>query len=258
MPMSPRLLRPRAAVSTAFDPRAISGLALWLDASATSSLTFNGNNVSEWRDISGNARHYSQSSASQQPSGTARTHNGLRVIDFDASNTQQLLGNAASLAVARNVSGMTAVVACKFDATIDPQSRPLCWFATAIGATRFAFGIVNVPALFGRRLDTDSVAFVSAPDFVTSPSVFTAIADYENSDAFLYSGGATLASTTSFQTNGNTSDTDSSASAIGGNTSINAWDGWAGEIVVYRRTLSASERQSVERYLGAKWGIAVT
>lgn len=257
--MSPRLLRPRAAAATGFTPRSIADLGLWLDASATSSLTLNGNNVSEWRDLSGNARHYSQSSASAQPSGTAMTHNGLRVIDFDASNGQQLLGNAASLAATRNVSGLTVFAACKFDATIDPQPRPLVFFQGGGAGTRFAFGVVNVPSLYGRRLDADSVVFVSAPDFITNPSVFTAIADYANSDAFLYSGGSLLASNTSFQTNGNTSDTDSLASAIGSNAgATNVWDGWAGEIVVYRRALSVSERQSVERYLGAKWGITVT
>ncbi len=42
MPMSPRLLRPRA---TGFNPKSISGLKLWLDVANTSSLTFNGSTV---------------------------------------------------------------------------------------------------------------------------------------------------------------------------------------------------------------------
>ena len=38
MPMSPRLLRPRA---TGFNPKSIAGLAFWIDAGSTASLTFN-------------------------------------------------------------------------------------------------------------------------------------------------------------------------------------------------------------------------
>lgn len=41
MPMSPRLLRPRA--STAFDPRSITGLAVWLDAADATTLFQNSN-----------------------------------------------------------------------------------------------------------------------------------------------------------------------------------------------------------------------
>lgn len=50
MGMNPKLLRPR---STGFNPKSISGLALWLDASDLSTITLNGSNVSEWRDKSG-------------------------------------------------------------------------------------------------------------------------------------------------------------------------------------------------------------
>jgi hypothetical protein len=35
------------------------------------------------------------------------------------------------------------------------------------------------------------------------------------------------------------------------------WQGWIGEILLYDRALSASDRLKVERYLGKKWGITV-
>jgi hypothetical protein len=41
MPMSARLLRPRAAASTAFDPRSIANLVWWLDASDVSTMSQN-------------------------------------------------------------------------------------------------------------------------------------------------------------------------------------------------------------------------
>jgi len=64
MPMSPRLLRPRA---TGFNPKSISGLKLWLDVANTSSLTFNGSTVSQVNDLSGNGFHATQGTANNQP-----------------------------------------------------------------------------------------------------------------------------------------------------------------------------------------------
>ena len=50
-------------------PLSISGLALWLDSSDASSVTLDGsNNVSQWNDKSGNARHAAQSTALNRPS----------------------------------------------------------------------------------------------------------------------------------------------------------------------------------------------
>ena len=51
MPMSPRLLRPRAA--SGFTPKAISGLSAWYDASVASSVTITSGFVSQWNDLSG-------------------------------------------------------------------------------------------------------------------------------------------------------------------------------------------------------------
>jgi hypothetical protein len=74
MPMSPRLLRPIA--SGKFDPRSIAGLRLWLDADDASTFTFNGSNVSQWRDKSGNNVHANQATAQNQPPYNATTLNG--------------------------------------------------------------------------------------------------------------------------------------------------------------------------------------
>ena len=73
MAMSPRLLRPRA---TGFNPRSISGLAAWYDASAASSITLNGSTVSQWADLSGNGRNQSQATAASQPTYNATGLNG--------------------------------------------------------------------------------------------------------------------------------------------------------------------------------------
>ena len=83
MPMSPRLLRPRAAGG--FNPRSLSGLAAWFDASVSSSITIQ-TGVSRWNDLSGNSRHLTQNTTNNQPAYGNVTLNGRSVVTFDGSN----------------------------------------------------------------------------------------------------------------------------------------------------------------------------
>jgi hypothetical protein len=265
MGMNPRLLRP---TPTGFDPRRIAGLALWLDASATSSLTFNGNTVSEWRDLSGNGRHFDQATAANQPNATTRTQNGRRVLDFDGSTTR-LVGNAATLNLARNVSAMTIVAVGAFDVTTAPAGqggRYLLFMSRGdnalsarltFGATAFTGGIPAGFQLFGRRNDADAFQTVtSTPD--TSPHVFTATGNYGAALANLRIDGTTTATTNPWLTAGNTPDNSSLSVSIGfDGASGNHTDGFIGELVVFQKALTVAEAFAVERYLGSKWGITV-
>ena len=95
MSMNPRLLVPRAS---GFSPKSISGLYLWLDASVLSSVTLNGSapnqTVSQWRDLSGNNRHFSQSTAGAQPEYTLAGQSGRNCLTFDGS--RRLVSDEAS------------------------------------------------------------------------------------------------------------------------------------------------------------------
>jgi hypothetical protein len=223
-----------------------------------SSITFNGNTVSEWRDLSGNGRHFAQATAASQPNGVDRTQNGKRVLDFDGNRV--LAGNAASLNIARAVGGVSIFFAGKWDA--------LSGQATGVFISRgdnAASGRCNIDyasqtssfRLIGRRLDSDSAAILT-PAATTNAGVFAGIFDYENSDGFFRINGSTVASSTSFQTNGVTQDNDSVGISIGGIPGLlSGLDGFIGEVVIYRRALTVTEQQTLERYLGAKWGITV-
>lgn len=60
--------------------------ALWLDASDTSTIVSSGGSVSQWNDKSGNNRHWTQPTGSQQPITGTRQLNGRNVLDFDGIN----------------------------------------------------------------------------------------------------------------------------------------------------------------------------
>ena len=253
MAMSPRLLRPRAAGG--FNPKTISGLGLWLDASADSSLTFNATTVSEWRDLSGNGRHFAQGTGASQP-GTG-TLNGRRVLSTTGS--QLMTGNAASLEILRNVPGATIIAAASLTSG-DAQNLIQVSNGTNAAQARALMGRNNAVGGFcaaGRRLDANSFAGTGYSAGAGS-DVYTAILDYANSDAFVFAGGTQRASTTSFQTDGNTSDTASlGVSLFATPLGANFCTATLGEVMIWPRALTATERVTVERYLGRKWGITL-
>lgn len=59
--------RRRGASAPSFAPSDLAGLQLWHDATDAASVTLNAGNVAQIDDKSGNARHFAQATASQQP-----------------------------------------------------------------------------------------------------------------------------------------------------------------------------------------------
>lgn len=54
-------------VGISFRPNTLSGMAYWLDASQSSSITLDSGAVSQWSDISGNGRHFVQATSARRP-----------------------------------------------------------------------------------------------------------------------------------------------------------------------------------------------
>ena len=68
------------------DPSDLPSIAGWWDASDASTFTYSsGSLVSEWRDKSGNARHFAQADTSKQPSRSG-TQNSLDTLIYDGTN----------------------------------------------------------------------------------------------------------------------------------------------------------------------------
>ena len=65
------------------DPKSISGINLWLDASDSSTIHHTSNAVTQWDDKSGNGNTMS---ATGNPSTGTRALNGINVVDFDGDD----------------------------------------------------------------------------------------------------------------------------------------------------------------------------
>jgi hypothetical protein len=231
MAMNQKLLRPKAS---GFNPKQISGLALWMDAAAYNAST------GTWSDKSGNARDFSQGTVGNRPIFSAVTQNGRAILEFDGSNDQLIhssnflqVANCTLFAAFRRLSGTYGGV---ISSANNSDTSPAILIDTNRGGVR---GFMNV-----------AYAAVSAVDVfnITSATV-------TNGTAVMFTNGSEI-STSAASSNLDTSGT---TTAIGSyrTTQANYLNGYIGEIIVYTQVLNASKRQTVERYLGKKWGITV-
>jgi len=226
-PMSPRLLRPRAAGG--FSPKNISGLGFWLDFSDASTLTLNAGNVSEARDKSGLGRNFTQAAALQQPAFTASARNGRSGIYFDAG--KNLVCAALSLA------------------------QPTTWFIafqapTTAGGWAMFDGNTARQHVFGNSA-TEMRMFAGASTVIATiagSTWYVAVLTY-NGTSSTHRISTTTASTVNAGTNSITSAFIGSAGGLRGN---------IGEIGIYSKVLSATEATTIARYLSNRWNIAIS
>jgi len=236
MSMSPKLLRPRA---TGFNPKSISGLLVWMDASDSSTYTV-ATGVAEWRDKSGNGRTFTQSTANNQPLVSATQQNGKTLLEFDGTN-DRLTATGNWLQVAN------------------------CTLFAAFKRNAGTYG--GIIASSGNSDNSPGILIDSSNPVIRGYSNFSSGAAGSSTTFHILSGTVTNGASVAF-TNGTQSDSDAVSGSLGSDqtttaigtyrtSAANYFNGLIGEILAFSRVLTVSERQSVERYLGKKWGVTV-
>jgi hypothetical protein len=236
-PMSPRLLRPRA---TGFNPRSISGLAGWWDASRTTSFAQNsdgtlavssGGPIGYWADLSGNNAHMQQATTNLRPTLTAAG------INLRPSVSVPSVSNAGFGSVPR------------------PTASP---DATVFIVARFTPGVhwLSFDADGGTRIFD-----AAASDSSASPAISAGSPAYRVNRSAVQAARNVLASAM-----GNNTPYLLTASSVNFSSWGASWrafaygssfqfSGLVAECVIYSRALQANERDRVEGYLASKWGI---
>jgi len=286
MPMSPRLLRPRSSGGDITPlPLTISDLGLWLDFSTLSTLAQNSDGtttvsadddpIGHVSDRSNNSRTFTQSTSNNRPLLKLAAQNGLASAYFDGAN-DVLIGGAAASGVLKNVAGATSFCVRKLEVPsstgvwcreIDIRKGPP---GVVAEGSRFALGQQSdSPANSVRAMMASANADAGGTGNVRyALSSFAVRADFHEfliaagrvnyqstasgSISYQYNGGGTYSFSGATQTAANTSDTDSSAVYVGNNCK-----GYVGEVLIYRRTLTDTERTEVRAYLAEKWGITL-
>lgn len=252
MPMSPRLLRPRA---TGFNPKSLPGLKVWYDVANTGSMTFNGSTVSQINDLSGNGFHATQGTANNQPTYSATAANGRPRLLFDTTDS---LTSSATIAdyFLNPTTGpvFTLVMACYSPLAAD--SGGIIW-----GSDAQASGRVFVSTNFGNNAGSLIYDIANASGgritaTVTQPTAAPHIMTFfrHTSSMAWRVDGSVLASRSN--ASGNFAATTAKlqiGKCDGGGSNVM----FVSEVLVYASALDATQLATAERGLGRKWEISV-
>lgn len=247
--------------SSVFDPMSLSP-ALWLDASDASTLfsdtagtTLAGADVAiaRWNDKSGNARHASQSTSGNRPLRKTSIQNSKDIARFDGSNDSMLLASALDplsiFAVVRNTSNnLYKTVYGGLSSSSGSIESVYLQVGTPARTITFLHGTSADNTTSGDFLATAGVIGLNAFGVISGVRTSTQITAYLN-------GVAGSTDTTANTLKNNTANT--VGAGYYGNAIVDFWPGDIAEIIAFDTTLSTTNRQAVERYLGTKWGITV-
>lgn len=288
MPMSPRLLRPRA---TGFDARSIANLVAWYDASDLSTLFSNDaattavtadSQVAVWRDKSRLGNHLSQTTANNRPLYRASSVNGRPAIDFDGSNDSLATRDSSNnltfpldLAAAKQISLVCVSIADSGN-TLLPFSLKRNNFPDYVSG--FAFYTTSssnrLDIVFGQGDGT-----VNTSTYVTFAHSNTATSWHIASSSLNATGGSVVGryngATQSLTQPGGSAGTMAASSWLSqgtgnhnicmgargfsaNNTLGQFMDGRIAELMLFTRVLTGSEFVIIERYLARKYGVTLS
>jgi hypothetical protein len=231
-------------------------LELWLDFGDASTMTLSSSQVSSVNDKSGKGWVASQTTANNQPTLVSAAINGRSVASFDGTND--------SLTVA-SFPAITAITAFGvMYRTWGTRTNFRNLFAQSYGATAGISFFVHASSTGNDWQTGDIITIGSGFNTAAAPRVIGPLGTRTDGTALAMS--ATLSSGSTGQwVNGQ-----SVSSRVSLTGSVNCASGTlhigtdnlggfsdykVGEMLIYRRALSASERQSVEQYLIGRYAI---
>lgn len=238
-----------------FQPGDLTGLALWLkadvgvfqDAAGTIPVVNNNDPVGRWSDQSGNGNHFTASGANRPlyKVGTPPTIQGDGVNDFLQGSAPVTGGTARTIFVV--VQPETAGAE---DVWLDLGNR------NAGTGKGYSIGNVNISGMkLGIRTQNANRGWTPALANTALAIVTIVQTGSDMNTLSAYVNGAGLAVATTLN---KAIDTVSPAYLFRDSTADTYSSCRLGEVIVYNRALSESERVQVEGYLGQRWGITVS
>jgi hypothetical protein len=222
--------------SLPFSPRNISGVALWLDAADTSSMTLSGSSVTQWRDKSGSSNHFTPTSGTP----TSILDNGRSVVNFTSgtimtsANQITFTTSSAFFIVSRLTSISTNGLAMLLTFTnIANAGGNLSDFSIRFSSS----GLYGTAAQPGNFQDIANRAYYVNGTFDPSFGSSTYLNVYS-----MIGIVSPITSGTSFLT-------------LSSSFSSRFYVGNIAEFLYYPGGVTSSQRQTIEGYLAHKWGL---
>jgi hypothetical protein len=208
-----------------------------------------------WKDKSGNGYDATQATSANRPTYRTNQVNGKPTINFDGSN-DVLLSPSGAFGILRNVSGASIFVVYKASTDLTIQAPILITTNASTIRLDLRKNASNLLATSGRTLDADTAESIASTTTNVGNYILQSVKyDYQNTLQEQYLNNTLEGQNLTFQTSGNTSDTNSAYISIGAFATSNYLNGAIAEIIVFNKTLSTAEFNNVNKYLMAKWGL---
>lgn len=245
--------RATAGVSSGFSPAAFSNLAVWLDASDYSTLTFNSTTIVGWAN-KGNAGadNAAQATAARQPLYVASAINGLPALQgrHDGSNASSIeIADSAAL----DYSQWTSFTVLSRVTDSGAQEHVVGKYTTT-GNQREQRGIIDSVDRWASVSSTNGTATagINTTGAISVGSPLVGITYYDGVNQTVVVGMGTPASGSLGSVFNGTS-TYSLFSRGAADSFAEPYFGYIGEHLFYTSLLSAEQRNVVINYLSSKW-----
>jgi hypothetical protein len=240
-----------------FNPLTISGLQVWYsarysstlyqDSAQTTAAAANGDPVGGWKDLSGNGRHFTQSTSSKRPTLATAGLNSQPCITCDG--VDDTLSYLSSFGLS-GVSGYSVFGVIQYQGTANQLA-----LSTQNGVTRMQRDTTKTYTNYS------GTVYGSTTTVSLSAAIYTAVfngsgtGNSERLKLFISGAEQSLA----FVGTVGTSTGTSSAIYLGSAEDSLAYSSAKiSEIIIYSSTLSTAQRQHIERNLGRIYGITVS
>ena len=233
-----------------FDPTQIPGCTLWLDAADSSTLTLSGSSVTSWRDKSGGG--ISMTASTTRPTLSTAAYNGRNAINFGGSACFQ------NTTFPFTTSSRTTFFV--YDELVEQDNVGVLTFASSgtdynqLNSLLYETGnkpsnqYLQILQAFGQ---TGGLALTIQPTTIS----FALYSDtFGSARETVYVNGTQTGTATTSAAFTNSTGLIIGGRMQGGNVS-GFLKGNIGEILLFTRPLGTLERQQVEGYLAAKWGL---
>lgn len=242
-----------------FNPTQFSQVVVWLDAQDASTITANGlQEVSEWRDKSGNDHHFTSWQAGFEPEYNG-TINGYPAVDFGngpiPTEGDNMRTDTTPWPGAEPISDAVVFIVGISDVV---NEQGTVWHMEIGNGDRW---LVHAPWQ-GGQLIYDAGPAATAPyrlvylNFTTAgtPWLLTVESSVSNSRQLMAKNGVILAQ-----------DGDAYSNTLGNDrlylcgytSTANTQDAKIGEVIVWKGPITVADRQLIEGYLAWKWGVTL-
>jgi hypothetical protein len=227
--------------STGFPTSAASALVLWLDATQGASIV-KSTQVGTWMDRSGKNHHVTQAIAASQPLWIASAIGSKPAMYFDGTSSE-LVSDAAVL----NASVASAIIVHR----VEPFGTEAIILGNGSAGSGGGFAIRTQPTQDSIGLSFAATTGYSLSNWNTiggSPVPGLSYVGWNSTDVTWVRGGtsSTISHAASYLST-------SALLKLGGVSGLEPYRGYLGEVMLFNRELTISERNAILSQLQAKW-----